>query len=122
MNSPHHFLLFGFGIIFFLAVASSVESHSFHRITSSFDTRTRQERFRDNGIIDNEALAGDRYIGNRFDRTFTPPAEAPTGFDNLTNGFLPQGPDFNTINEDNVVALRSFNDNRFVFEEVETIA
>src|SRR5205085_1079757 len=66
--------------------------------------------------------AGDRYIGNCFDRTFTPPAEAPTGFDNLTNGFLPQGPDFNTINEDNVVALRSFNDNRFVFEEVETIA
>ena len=29
---------------------------------------------------------------------------------------------FEDINEDNVVALRSFNDNRFVFEEVETIS
>jgi CxxC motif-containing protein (DUF1111 family) len=47
--------------------------------------------------------------------------EAPTGFDNLTNGFTEQGPDFETLNEDNVVALRSFNDNRFIFEEVENI-
>lgn len=45
--------------------------------------------------------------------------EAPAGFDNRTNGFTPQGPDFDTINEDNVVALRSFNDNRFIFEESE---
>src|SRR5713101_1921292 len=36
--------------------------------------------------------------------------EALTGFDNLTNGFTIQGPDFDTINEDNVVPLRSFND------------
>jgi CxxC motif-containing protein (DUF1111 family) len=47
--------------------------------------------------------------------------EAPAGFDNLTNGFLEQGDDFETLNEDNVVALRSFNDNRFIFEEVEKI-
>jgi CxxC motif-containing protein (DUF1111 family) len=47
--------------------------------------------------------------------------EAPTGFDNLTNGFDPQGPDFEELNEDNVVPLRSFNDNRFIFEEVEKI-
>ena len=47
--------------------------------------------------------------------------EAPTGFDNLTNGFSPQGPPFDTIDEENVVALRSFNDNRFIFEEVEGI-
>src|SRR5713101_2548386 len=47
--------------------------------------------------------------------------EALTGFDNLTNGYFPQGPDFDTINEDNVVPLRSFNDSRFVFEEVETV-
>ncbi len=45
--------------------------------------------------------------------------EAPTGFDNRTNGFDPQGPAFDTINEDNVEPLRSFNDNRFIFEEVE---
>jgi len=49
------------------------------------------------------------------------PTEAPTGFDNLTNGFSPQGPPFEDLNEDTVVANRSFNDNRFIFEEVETI-
>jgi CxxC motif-containing protein (DUF1111 family) len=46
--------------------------------------------------------------------------EAPTGFDNQTNGFIPQGPPFESLNEDNVVPLRSFNDNRFIFEEFET--
>lgn len=48
--------------------------------------------------------------------------EAPTGFDNRTNGFDPQGPAFDGLTEDTVVALRSFNDNRFVFEEVEKVA
>lgn len=47
--------------------------------------------------------------------------EAPTGFDNLTNGYTPQGPAFETLNEENVQPLRSFNDNRFVFEESEGI-
>ena len=51
-----------------------------------------------------------------------PPREAPAGFDNRTNGFDPQGPAFGSLNEDNVVPLRSFNDNRFIFEEVEGIA
>ncbi|MEZ5541009.1 MAG: di-heme oxidoredictase family protein [Pseudomonadota bacterium] len=49
-------------------------------------------------------------------------SEAPTGYDNLTNGYLEQGPDYATLNADTVVALRSFNDNRFIFEEVETVA
>ena len=49
------------------------------------------------------------------------PPEAKTGFDNLTNGFLSQGPRFDSITEDNVVPLRSFNDGRFVFEEVERV-
>jgi len=48
--------------------------------------------------------------------------EAPTGFDSMTNGFDVQGPDFNTIDDDNVQALRSFNDNRFLFEDVEVNA
>ncbi len=48
--------------------------------------------------------------------------EAPTGFDGRTNGFDPQGPPFDSIDEDNVVPLRSFNDNRFIFEEAETVA
>ena len=47
---------------------------------------------------------------------------AQTGFDNLTNGFAMQGPDFNTIDKDNVVPTRSFNDGRFVFEGAETQA
>ena len=48
--------------------------------------------------------------------------EAPTGFDNQTNGFDIQGPAFDTIDDDNVQALRSFNDNRFLFEDVEVNA
>src|SRR5262245_51051768 len=49
------------------------------------------------------------------------PTEAPAAFDNLTNGFTEQGPEFESINENNVIALRSFNDNRFIFEEAETV-
>jgi len=48
--------------------------------------------------------------------------EAPAAFDNRTNGFDPQGPEFDTIDEETVVPLRSFNDNRFIFEEVEGVA
>jgi CxxC motif-containing protein (DUF1111 family) len=47
--------------------------------------------------------------------------EALIGFDNQTNGFDRQGPDYDAIDEDTVVPLRSFNDNRFIFEEVETV-
>jgi CxxC motif-containing protein (DUF1111 family) len=49
-------------------------------------------------------------------------SEAPTGFDNRTNGFLRQGPAFDTLDEDTVEPNRSFNDNRFIFEEVEVLA
>jgi CxxC motif-containing protein (DUF1111 family) len=79
----------------------------------------RRERFRvGQSASSEEPLASSRRGGRR------PPAprytEALTGFDNLTNGYLDQGPDFDTLDEDSVVALRSFNDNRFIFEEVET--
>ena len=50
------------------------------------------------------------------------PTEAPTGFDGQTNGMDPQGQPFDTLDEDNVEPLRSFNDNRFIFEEAETVA
>lgn len=49
------------------------------------------------------------------------PTNAPDGFDNETNGFDPQGPDFAALDEASVVPRRSFNDNRFLFEEVETV-
>jgi CxxC motif-containing protein (DUF1111 family) len=52
----------------------------------------------------------------------TGPTEAPAGFDNLTNGFDPQGPPYDSITEQTEVALRSFNDNRFIFEEVDRVA
>ena len=75
-----------------------------------------REKFRQTGVIDEEkgdALASAMSSG---------PSEAPTGFDNLTNGFNIQGPPFDSIDEENVVPLRSFNDNRFIFEEAETAA
>lgn len=75
--------------------------------------RTRLERFQQNAAVADEDSPA---FGNSNGAT-----EAPTGFDNLTNGFNEQGPPFDSINEDNVVALRSFNDNRFIFEEVETV-
>ncbi|MFO1119238.1 MAG: di-heme oxidoredictase family protein [Rhodospirillales bacterium] len=56
---------------------------------------------------------------SRAQENNAPPTEAPTGFDNQTNGHLEQGPPFETLNADNVIARRSFNDNRFIFEETE---
>ena len=81
---------------------------------SQSNRQNRRDRFRHNGVIEDEDRSA---IGDpRSDAT-----EAPTGFDNSTNGFSEQGPSFETLNEDTVVALRSFNDNRFIFEEVENI-
>jgi len=76
--------------------------------------QSRAERFRHNGAVNDE----DR---SAVDDVKSDATEAPTGFDNLTNGFLQQGPPYETLNADNVVARRSFNDNRFIFEEFETI-
>jgi CxxC motif-containing protein (DUF1111 family) len=84
---------------------------------------TREDRFRHSGAIEVEdasaARAASTSAATPSATTSTTIAEAPTGFDNRTNGFNAQGPAFDTLNEDNVQALRSFNDNRFVFEEVE---
>jgi len=79
----------------------------------TLDHRTRAERFRARGAALTEESP-----------SRLPPvvSEAATGFDNQSNGVDPQGPDFKLINSDNVQVLRSFNDNRFVFEEFETIA
>ena len=66
------------------------------------------DRFRRSGVFRHEG------------RQQGPTTEAPTGFDNLTNGLDPQGPSYDTLDEIHSVPLRSFNDNRFVFEEVET--
>jgi CxxC motif-containing protein (DUF1111 family) len=92
--------------------------------------QVRRERFRHNGVMEQEGspdpnagLSSSGIDGvpvvNPVPSTAT---EAPSGFDNLTNGYTEQGPDFATITKDTVAALRSHNDNRFIFEQVETVA
>jgi CxxC motif-containing protein (DUF1111 family) len=73
------------------------------------------DRFRTSGTLASEqgSPAANRTLGAAA------VSEAPAGFDNLTNGYLPQGPPFETIDEHTVTPLGSFNDNRFIFEEVE---
>ena len=88
-------------------------------IDSQSTDEARRQRFTAVGTLDREAPL---QTGTPTLSAALAPGEAPTGFDNKTNGFSPQGPAFDTIDEDNVVALRSFNDNRFIFEEAETIA
>jgi CxxC motif-containing protein (DUF1111 family) len=78
----------------------------------------RAARFRHDGRIAAESEPGVVPDAGRS-AALAAPSEAPAGFDNLTNGYLEQGPDFESLDEDSVVALRSFNDNRFIFEEVE---
>jgi len=70
----------------------------------------RQSRFSPTGVLDDETSI----------KTTVAPGEALAAFDNVTNGFDPQGPPMESLDEDTVVAGRSFNDNRFIFEEVET--
>ncbi len=74
---------------------------------------TRQDRFRHSGVP---------FAENAGTLAFDVYTQAPTGFDNRTNGFNVQGPAFETLDEETVVPLRSFNDNRFIFEEVEVKA
>ena len=75
----------------------------------------RADRFRMSGTISTEAVAAEATAA----RSGT--VEAPAGFDNLSNGYLPQGPPFEGLDEETVEALRSFNDNRFIFEETEKV-
>jgi CxxC motif-containing protein (DUF1111 family) len=96
----------------YLAAAALLSSLAL-AATQDRDERLRQ-RFSHNNIVDPEEAKGPGPL--------TGPTEAPAGFDNLTNGFDPQGPPFESLDEDSVVPLRSFNDNRFIFEEVETKA
>jgi CxxC motif-containing protein (DUF1111 family) len=65
------------------------------------------------------AMPGGKTAVNR-DNPNIRPRDAVTGYDDLTNGYFEQGPDFDTITEDNVEPLRSYNDGRFIFEEKES--
>ena len=84
----------------------------------------RRQRFTPRGTVDPERPPATPLLPGTFSAVVQQAAvtEAPTGFDSLTNGLDPQGPDFESVDEDTVVPLRSFNDNRFIFEAVETVA
>src|SRR4051812_6748876 len=92
-----------------LALVSDRVLHGQSSTTSARDA-DRRMRFTSNGPVEPE---------RQSISVLSVATEAVAGFDNQTNGFNPQGPAFDSLNEDNVVALRSFNDNRFIFEEVE---
>ena len=99
--------------------SSSIESQN--RDNSRRD-ESRRQRFTPVGDAEQEAEPVDAssFAAQQPDRFGKVPLrEALTGFDSLTNGFDEQGPEYSTLEEDNVVAGRSFNDNRFIFEEVE---
>jgi hypothetical protein len=68
------------------------------KVFSQPTRQNRGERFRHNGVIENEDHSS-------FGALSSDAAEAPTGFDNLTNGFTEQGAPFETLNEDNACAL-----------------
>jgi CxxC motif-containing protein (DUF1111 family) len=89
--------------------------------TVSSDNQARMERFRRKGLPEVEEQSVLRRSGAERFAVRPGVTEAPTGFDNRTNGFSPQGPPFDSLEEDNVVPLRSFNDNRFIFEEAEGV-
>jgi hypothetical protein len=96
-------------------VAPSPEIHRFSPSTLRVEPETTPADAAAASTVEGQAVSPEPISRATF-------REAPTGFDNLTNGFDPQGPDPATLNEDTVVALRSFNDNKFIFEEVEAIA
>jgi len=75
----------------------------------------RANRFAMRGVVSKEGAGGGRPAAPGA-------TEAPAGFDETTNGFLPQGPAFESLTKESVVPLRSFNDDRFVFEQVESEA
>jgi CxxC motif-containing protein (DUF1111 family) len=106
-----------------LVLASAMTTISIGTVAEQRDRDTiRRQRFTATGGVSDEG-GGDSPDSLRGRPGQMPVAtEALTGFDNETNGFSPQGPPFGSLDEDNVVPLRSFNDNRFIFEETEGIA
>ena len=100
------------GAVIFVGTAIAVVTTQDQQIDTRADDRRRQRLSVSSDIVPDEGPAS----GGRN------PTPAPAAFDSLTNGMDPQGPGFDTLDEDRVVPLRSFNDNRFIFEEVESIA
>ena len=105
-----------FAALFFATFAtSSVSAGPIHA-----HGKTKAERFIPSSPARPEGPAGYFFIGGITTPVALPTKTAKTGYDSLSNGYAPQGPDFSTITKDNVIPDRSYNDGRFVFEEVET--
>jgi CxxC motif-containing protein (DUF1111 family) len=106
-----------------LASAGVAQKGNPQTTTRKTAEQVRREKFRHNGVLEDEGPA-DPYAGvdDSIAQARAGATEAPTGFDNLTNGFAEQGPAYETITENNLVKLRSHNENRFVFEEFESAA
>jgi hypothetical protein len=79
-----------------LVAAVVVQSHA----QQSREDR-RRERFTHSGAVADEGAADPRFL--RADARVAGAKEAPTGFDNKTNGFDVQGPPFESLDEDTVV-------------------
>ena len=89
------------------------------------DASNRRDRFRVGRSVPDETSLSTSHHRGRYSMSpvvSSRCSEAPTGFDNLTNGYLEQGPVFETLTRDSVVAQRSFNDNRYIFEKVKSVS
>ena len=101
-SSQVPFLPLGIAAVFVAAITSSLHGQ-FHQ-----GDQARRERFRVRGPTNDEGPAGSFERSGRKVSPGVEITEAPTGFDNLTNGFDGQGRPFEEINEDTVVPLRCY--------------
>jgi CxxC motif-containing protein (DUF1111 family) len=107
-------------IVFVAAVVSTIELTAGPGtiVTGQEQDQLAQRR----GRFSHDASAVDAEIDASDQARWRRPTEAPAGFEGKTNGFDPQGPALESLDKWNVVRLRSYNDNRFIFEEIETLA
>ena len=97
-------------LVFATVLSSSVEAEIDQ---ASGSPRSRQ--FRHNGSLGDEGPSSFGMFTNQF-------TEAPAAFDNLSNGMMKQGKAMNKLTAKSARAGRSFNDDRIIFEEVETMS
>ena len=75
------------------------------RAGQAADTERRERFGHNNNVEDEDAGPSDSARTSAQGDTRGRLLEAPTGFDNRTNGFDRQGPPFESLNEDTVVPL-----------------
>src|SRR5215467_10542723 len=93
----------------FAVVTGFVLVYSSRIVSSQTRPTDGNERFTPVGSITSERQSGGALTAQSAQSaqatatTSSTPTEAPAAFDNVTNGYLPQGPPFNTLQEGNVV-------------------